>query len=798
MYKGLVQFLIRHRKAVLLGMAVITLFFLSQIFRIQMFTQFLDLFPQNHPYVQVHKKYAKYFGGAYQATVVLEVKKGDVFNRGTLTKISHIQEAVDLIPGVDHFGIFSLASPKVSVLRETPGGFSSNPVMKEIPQDQAEMEELKKRVFTSSNVNGIYVSRDQKALRLDANFIEDKIDFNVLFNKFMEIKKKQEDGNHRIYLTGTPLLYGWIYHYLPNMALILGITSVVILLMLYAYMSQGGLWFWPFVSAILTSIWGLGFSAVLGFHFDPLIIVIPFLLSARAMSHGVQWVERFTEEYQKSDDTHEAALITGTGLFPPGLIGILADTLALLVICLTPIPTLRNLAYLGFFWSGAMIFTIFFLYPSLFAMFKKVKVPRKSDMPTTGQYRIEYFTEHVLRRILGKMAGWTFGTGRYITIGMAVIILVVAVISSTHLKFGDAFPGSPILWPTSEFNTDIIRINKEFPGVDQMWVAIEGKGPQSVTYPDVIRGMEGLKQYMMADPNVGFAISVADLIKGINMLAHGNDPKWESIPTNQQAIQNMVTLVQMGAAPGEMDTWIDYGMTSTNVKLYLKNHQGPVLEEVINRVNRFIRENPKLMENAVPKPAGGLGGILAAANKVIEVKNDQILFIVLGIIFVLCVVTYRSILAGIIFTMSLILANFLAFTFMVFQGIGLNINTFPVVSLGIGLGVDYGLYIVSRIIEVYKEEKDLARAVRGGIITSGRAVFFTATMMTAGVIFWYFSPLRFQAEMGILLGILMMVNMVVGVLVLPAVINIIKPKFITKGGENNGGYRIPPGTLPKR
>jgi predicted RND superfamily exporter protein len=118
---------------------------------------------------------------------------------------------------------------------------------------------------------------------------------------------------------------------------------------------------------------------------------------------------------------------------------------------------------------------------------------------------------------------------------------------------------------------------------------------------------------------------------------------------------------------------------------------------------------------------------------------------------------------------------------MSFKGIGLNINTFPVVSLGIGMGVDYGLYIVSRIIEVYRVERDLAKSVIGGMVTAGRAVFFTATMMTAGVVFWYFSPLRFQAEMGLLLGILMMVNMVVGVLVLPAVINIIKPKFVTKG-----------------
>lgn len=781
MYKALVTFLIKHKKAVVVSMAVITVFFLSQIFRIEMFTQFLDLFPQNHQYVQVHQKYAKFFGGAYNATLVLEVKNGDVFTTETLAKMSRINDAVDLIPGVYHFGIFSIASQMVSVLRETAGGFSCEQVMKEVPQDQAAMEELKKKVFTSGNVNGIWVSRDQKALRLDASFIEGKIDFNNLFDKFMDIKKKEEDANHKIYLTGTPLLYGWIYHYLPNMALILVVTSVVILLMLFAYMSRGGLWFWPFVSAIVTSIWGLGFSAVLGFHFDPLIIVIPFLLSARAMSHGVQWVERFTEEYQRTDDIEESARITGAGLFPPGLIGILADTLALLVICLTPIPTLRNLAYLGFFWSGAMIFTIFFLYPPLFALFKKVKVPRKSDLPKGISYRVEWFTEHLLRVILVKLSGWTFGKGRYVTVGVAVTILAVAVVSSTHLKFGDANPGSPILWPQSEFNTDIIKINGKFPGVDQMWVAVEGKFPQAVVSPDVINGMEALKQYMMADPNVGFAVSIADMIKGSNMLAFGNDPKMESVPQSQQAIQNMITLVQTGAAPGEMDTWVDYGMTATNVKLFLKNHEGPVLDEVIQRVSTFIKENPQLMKNAEARPAGGLGGILAAANQVIRIKNDQILFIVLAIIFILCAVTYRSFLAGVIFIMSLILANFLAFTYMVFKNIGLNINTFPVVSLGIGLGVDYGLYIVSRIIEVYKEEKDLQKAVRGGIITAGRAVFFTATMMTAGVIFWCFSPLRFQAEMGILLGILMMVNMIVGVLVLPAVINLIKPKFITKG-----------------
>jgi predicted RND superfamily exporter protein len=291
--------------------------------------------------------------------------------------------------------------------------------------------------------------------------------------------------------------------------------------------------------------------------------------------------------------------------------------------------------------------------------------------------------------------------------------------------------------------------------------------------------MEALKHHMMEDPNVGFAVSIADVIKGINMLVHGNDPKMGYLPTAEGEIDTQLFFFQQGTTPGEMDPWVVPDLSGGNVRLYLKNHEGSLLTEVINRVENFVKNNPKLMENAIAKPAGGLGGILAAANEVIASRNHPILIFILAVIFIHCSVTYWSVLAGVIFTISLILANFLAFTYMALKGIGLNINTFPVVSLGIGMGVDYGLYIVSRSIEVYREEKDLEKAIRGGITTAGRAVFFTATMMTVGVIFWYFSPLRFQAEMGLLLGVLMMVNMVVGILVLPAVINIIRPKFIT-------------------
>lgn len=776
MYDKLVGFLIRFRKIGLIVLLLVTVFFASQIFKMEMFTQFLDLFPGNHPYVEVHKKYSRFFGSAYQAILMLEVQNGDVFNVQTLEKISRIQAAVDMIPGVDHFGITSIASSSASIMRETPDGISVKPVMKHVPKTKEEILELRKKVFTSDHIYGTMVSRDQKALQLSANFHQGKLDFNVLFNKFMEIKKQEEDGNHKIYLSGQPLIYGWIYHHLPEMGVIFVLTVIIILAMLFGYMRGWGYWWIPFVTAVISSIWGLGFAAMWGFHFDPLIIVIPFLLSARAISHAVQWYERFMDEYCRLGDTKKAAHITGAGLFPPGLLGIVTDAAGLYVISLTPIPILKNLAYLGTAWALSVIFAVLVFLPMFFACVSKVKMPSDVLECKIG----------VIERYLSMMTGWSGGRGRYVVLGVAAAVLIFGIVSSAQLQYGDANPGSPILRQDSEYNLDTASINSRFPGVDQMWVVFEAEGDYpAIVQPELMQGMEALKQYMMEDPNVGHVMSMADLVKNIHMLVYGNDPKFQSIPRERKPIGDLVSFIKMAAGAGDLDKWAEPNFSASNVRIFLKDHKGETISQVIERVRTFIKENANLMEKAVMKPAGGLGGILAAANEVIAVKNHQLLIMVLGIVFILCTLTYRSLLAGAMFVLSLVMANFLAFAYMGFKNIGLNINTLPVVALGIGLGVDYGLYIISRIKDTYEETNDLPSAVVTGVSTSGRAVFMTATMMTAGVFFWYFSPLRFQAEMGILLGILMMSNMLVGILVLPAIVNMLKPKFILKKKGGN-------------
>ena len=324
------------------------------------------------------------------------------------------------------------------------------------------MTELRRKVLTS-DIASTLVSRDSKAFLLTANFIEAGSTSTRSYDGFMKIKKKYEDANHKIYLTGTPLVYGWIYHYLPNMALILTISSLIILAMLFFYMNRGGLWWWPFIGAIVCSIWGLGFSAWLGFHFDPLIIVIPFLLSARAMSHGVQWVERFTEEYRRS-------MTRGRRRSSPA------------PACSRPVSSAS--------WP----------IPGRSSSSPSPPSPRSGTSPLSvpsGRRLYLHRPHHVPAPVLALQAregarevgqalrfclpdGVSYGappadgSSSGCRVGPSVpaatspsvsplFVLILAVVSSMKLKFGDANPGDPILWQKSVYNNDTTGSTNGFP-----------------------------------------------------------------------------------------------------------------------------------------------------------------------------------------------------------------------------------------------------------------------------------------------------------------------------------------------
>ena len=341
-------------------LGVITVFFAFHAVKVQMYSQFADLLPQAHPYIKAYNHFRTTFGGANIVSLSLRVKNGDIFNPDTLKKIRYVTEKVDQIDGVNHYQVASLSHVKIRRLEARSGGLiKSVPVLPEqVPTDPAELKELKKAMYNNDIVYGKYLSTDGKAALILAGFNEERLDYGNIQKQIMDIRKHVEDSNTVLYAAGEPMLKGWVWFYTGELAEIFAVTFIFIFGTLIIYFRRLYGVLLPFIGAVAQAIWGLGFLGILGYNLDPLVLVIPLLVSARAASHGVQMVERYFEELEATGDKHHAVAIAMGELLLPGGIGVLADAAGILVLAVATIPLVRKLAFFASFWGFSNIFTI--------------------------------------------------------------------------------------------------------------------------------------------------------------------------------------------------------------------------------------------------------------------------------------------------------------------------------------------------------------------------------------------------------------------------------------------------------
>ena len=186
-------------------------------------------------------------------------------------------------------------------------------------------------------------------------------------------------------------------------------------------------------------------------------------------------------------------------------------------------------------------------------------------------------------------------------------------------------------------------------------------------------------------------------------------------------------------------------------------------------VEGMIEDEQPLTEEVLRfRLATGNVGVMAATNEEVRAAQTPMLLYVYGAIVLLCLITFRSVRGTLCIVLPLVLVSYMAYSLMAFLGIGLKVNTLPVVALGVGIGVDYGIYIYSRLNSYLKEGMPLDEAYMHTLRLTGKAVFFTAITLAVGVGTWLFSELQFQADMGILLAFMFIFNMVGAMLLLPA------------------------------
>jgi predicted RND superfamily exporter protein len=638
----------------------------------------------------------------------------------------------------------------------------------EAPKTQEEIYYLKNVIYSNDVFYGPYVSYDSKSALIFADLYEWGVDYKYVYDKINEICDAERDTNHEVYLCGSPLVYGHVHNNIRNVIFIFIVTIIILLALVYYYFKVVISMIIPCLSGIISSIWGMGFVNLLGYDFDPLILVIPFLITARSVSHSVQMVERYHEEYElQGHDIKKACTVALAGMFPPGLLGILTDCAGILIIALIPIPLMKKLAFICGFWGFSIVFSALILHPILLSYFAKPESAAKSPR---------------MEQLLTKTTMWCIGKGRWINlVAITVVVSVLVALTIQRLYIGDPNPGSSLLWPDSKYNQDVAHINKRFPGTYPLMIAVEGDKTHAIKNPEVLHVMEKFQRFIERDPSVGGSLSAVDVLTRINMNLHEGDPRWGILPKDVPSVGSLMYIYIGTGDPGDFDKFGDNEYRNASIIVYYKDKRGETIKDAIEKARNFFAPYQGKIENFKFSLAGGVIGTLAAINEVVGFYSELVRILIFMIIFVFCSITYRSPVAGIILVIPVAMSDFLSIAYMAVKNIGLNINTLPVASVGVGVGLDYGIYITSRIREEYAKHNDLNQAIIKGLTTSGKAVTFTATTLIGGVIFWYIlSDLRFQGEMGFLLAFLMFFNMLGAIFLLPTLIAIIKPKFICR------------------
>lgn len=783
---GLGKHILQFRLPIGLILIAITAFMAYWAARVQIATKFENFFPAEHEDTLLYRKFQFRYGGAQTLLMMLRVKNGDIFNYSTLGKIRDLQNEMNALPGVDHNEIFSLASYRVSYPKVLPGAIiTSNFMYPKVPDTPAGLNELRRLVMAHREIVAGLVTYDDKGALLRASFNEEGLDYKALFDGINRLVKNYSDANTEIVVAGQPVISGWGYYYLPRITLIFLTSIALMLILLYLSLGQRSSWWAPILTGSFSALWGLGFVSFMGYDFDPVMLVIPFILTARDLSHGIQWQGRYYDELDRLDDKLLACATTTDVMLPPGLLSILADIAGIIFIALGGIPVLKEIGLGGAVWLASSLTMVFVFQPIFMSYLPRPRIRaswlhRAKEAERGGPLRafIDWLISVPVTPGVVRGGLLIFG-GAFILWGIS---------SGLRARIGYETPGTPLYNPDSKVNQDIAEIGKFFP-TDEGWVILntaDYPDPQSSIAPDVLRMTADLNNYLVARGDALGVVSFNSLaITPLNQMFHNGFPKFRAVPSGTELGGNLWYMFFGGTAPGEIERFFAYSphMTNSCVRVLLADHTYTRLNRLRDDIARFVTErvtpDPALSKVTV-QYLGGEAGLFLAANDVLKRLDFVNITFVLLVIFLCCTFTFRSPVAGTLFIVSCVMANFGAFVYMNARNIGLTIDTIPVISLGIGLGVDYGIYAVARIQDEVINGATIEEAITTALHTTGAAVFSTFAVMIGGIVPWAFSPLLFHNEMSVLLIFLMGTNMIAGLLILPAFIAWRRPRFIAR------------------
>ncbi|QCI13014.1 RND family transporter [Pseudomonas putida] len=748
--------LLRHRRVWLGLFLLVTLALAYSATQVRLDPGFNKQIPVRHDYMRNFLDFSQVFTGANRLLVSVRWKgEGDLYNPEFLKVLQQVTDDVFFIPGVSRPSVTSLFTPNVRYVEVTEDGFVGDLVVP--PQYAGTPEDLQKVRSNAARAGqiGRLLANDQRAALVRAD-LQDSDPRTGQPVSYVEVGKRLEDIRARyasadieINVVGFAKLVGDVVEGLNTVLLFFVVAFLITAALLWAYSRSLRLTLVALLVAVLPVVWLLGLLPLLGLGIDPMSVLVPFLIFSIGVSHAVQMTNAWKQDLQAGATAREAAHSAFCKIFVPGSLALLMNALGFAVIMLIDIPIVHELGVTACLGVLLMIVTNKMLLPLVLSYLKVRQAPAAQREAR----------QHPLWWRLSALA---LPGPALLVFAVSLVLLGAGVLKARQLAVGDIGTGAPELRADSRYNLDNQRIVGSYAiGLDVLAVFVQTPGSDEACLdPAVMRAVEAFDFQMRNVSGVQSVQSVAGM--GKEMIAGNNEgnPRWSAIPGSSRGLQQ-----------GSMAYTPDAGLVTEGcrrmqVLVFLNDHEGTTVAHVLSEARRIIASVQ--VPQASFHLAGGNVGVMAASNEAVKHAEAWMLAALFCSVGLFCLLTFRSLRAVLCIVVPLGIVAILCNALMALLGIGLKVATLPVMALGVGVGVDYGIYLYERIQHEMAAGQDLRNAFYRAMCQRGTAAVFTALTMSIGVGTWAFAPLKLQADMGILLAFMFLVNVFGAIFLLPA------------------------------
>lgn len=764
------RLLFNNRALVVLVCVLVTLFLGYQARNLDLNASFKAVIPNDHPYIQNYLEHESDLQGLGNTLRVIVATDGEtILSPEYLETLRKINDEIVTIPGVERPYMQSLWTRSTRWLAVTEEGIDGGPVMPDsYDGSRATLEELRLNILRSGEI-GRLVASDLRSTAIVVPLLDydaqaqQALHYGDLSQRLEDIRSKYERDGISIHIVGFAKVMGDLIDGLTQILMFFAIAVMIAAVMVFWFTRCIRSTLLVVACSLVAVIWQLGILPMIGFRLDPYSILVPFLIFAIGMSHGAQKMNGVMQDIGRGMHRVNAARNTFRRLFMAGFTALVCDAVGFAVLFLVNIAAIRELAITASIGVAILIFTNLILLPVLLtytgvspkaahrALLQEQEALGKGSRGFSLWRMLALFTQR--RWAIGAIAG-------------AAVLAVGGLVIASNLQIGDLDAGAPELRPDSRYNLDNAYLTSHYAtSSDVLALMVTTPRDQCASYDTLIK-VRDLQNQLGRLPGVEATNSFANLARQMNSAFNEGSFRWAEIVPNQRALNSIMTQAPRGLFNNDCNLLTVYA--------YLTDHKAETLQRAVAVVEAFAAENNT--DDVKFLLAAGNAGIEAATNQVVKSNNYMMLGGVYIAVIILALIAFRSWRAVVVAIVPLLLTSILAEALMVVVGVGLKVATLPVTALGVGIGIDYALYILSVMLTWMRTGYSLHEAFSRSLQFVGRVVMLTGMTLAAGVATWIFSPIKFQADMGMLLAFMFLVNMFGALVLLPALASfLLKP-----------------------